>query len=196
MENGALVLSTNCDNLLELSAADQGQQVEFLDPIDEKKVLTWAQEKCKLSMLYIHGVYTTPSGIVLHPAVIRMCSTEVMREIQKLYKTKSFLFLGCGQTLDDTIFQAPFLEAVRNKSDLEHFMLVQRGDVDEFMKLQGNMLDKGIKVISQGNKYADLPEYFKRLTCESSTMGRPEGMVRGQLNGSSAAHSEIRDHST
>lgn len=198
MENGALVLTTNFDNLLELYAADQGKQLESLDLTDEKKVLEWAQEKRKLSVLHIHGVYTNPSGIVLHPAgyqnVLR--NTEVMREIQKLYENKSFLFLGCGWTVDDTTFQALFLEAVKHKSDLEHFMLVRRGDVDEFKKLRENMLDKGIKVISYGNDYADLPEYFKRLTCEISTRGR-SGMAReGQLNGSSAAHGEIRGCST
>nr|KAF6282207.1 family with sequence similarity 118 member B [Myotis myotis] len=179
MENGALVLTTNFDNLLELYAADQGKQLESLDLTDEKKVLEWAQEKRKLSVLHIHGVYTNPSGIVLHPAgyqnVLR--NTEVM-------------------TVDDTTFQALFLEAVKHKSDLEHFMLVRKGDIDEFMKLRENMLDKGIKVISYGNEYADLPEYFKRLTCEISTRGRSGVMREGHLNGSSAAHSEIRDLST
>lgn len=92
-------------------------------------------------------------------------------EIQKLYENKSFLFLGCGWTVDDTTFQALFLEAVKHKSDLEHFMLVRRGDIDEFKKFRENMLDKGIKVISYGNEYADLPEYFKRLTWEISTRG-------------------------
>lgn len=90
------------------------------------------------------------------------------REIQKLYEAKSFLFLGCGWTVDDTTFQALFLEAVKHKSDLEHFMLVRRGDVDEFKKLRENMLDKGIKVISYGEEYSDLPEYFERLTNEIS----------------------------
>lgn len=94
------------------------------------------------------------------------------REIQKLYENKSFLFLGCGWTVDDTTFQALFLEAVKHKSDLEHFMLVRRGDVDEFKKLRENMLDKGIKVISYGDDYADLPEYFERLTSEIAMRGR------------------------
>lgn len=44
------------------------------------QVLEWAQEKRKLSVLHIHGVYTNPCGIVLHPAgyqnVLR--NTEVM----------------------------------------------------------------------------------------------------------------------
>ncbi|XP_064896410.1 protein FAM118B isoform X2 [Columba livia] len=194
MENGALVLTTNFDNLLELYAAHQGKHLESLDLTDEKKVLEWAQEKRKLSVLHIHGVYTNPGGIVLHPAgyqnVLR--NTEVMRAIQKLYENKSFLFLGCGWTVDDTTFQALFLEAVKHKSDLEHFMLVRRGDVDEFKKLRENMLDKGIKVISYGDEYADLPEYFERLAGEIATRG-PTGQPKEgqQLNGSAAA--QIKD---
>uniref|UniRef100_A0A6I8NM94 Protein FAM118B n=1 Tax=Ornithorhynchus anatinus TaxID=9258 RepID=A0A6I8NM94_ORNAN len=195
MENGALVLTTNFDNLLELYAADQGKHLESLDLTDEKKVLEWAQEKRKLSVLHIHGVYTNPSGIVLHPAgyqnVLR--NTEVMREIQKLYENKSFLFLGCGWTVDDTTFQALFLEAVKHKSDLEHFMLVRRGDVDEFKKLRENMLDKGIKVISYGNQYADLPEYFQRLAGEIAARGRAGVAREGQLNGSATAHDQGRE---
>ncbi|KAM5132598.1 protein FAM118B isoform 2-T3 [Mantella aurantiaca] len=179
MEHGALVLTTNFDNLLEIYAYHQGKQLESIDLTDEKMVLEWAQEKKKLSVLHIHGVYTNPSGIVLHPAgyqnVLR--NTEVMREIQKLYETKSFLFLGCGRTVDDTTFQALFLEAVKHKSDLEHFMLVRREDVDEFKKLRENMLDKGIKVISYGTEYTDLPEYFERLAHEISNKGRT-GMLK------------------
>lgn len=95
----------------------------------------------------------------------------LQREIQKLYETKSFVFLGCGRTVDDTTFQALFLEAVKHKSDLEHFMLVRREDVGEFKKLRDNMLDKCIKVISYGNEYADLPEYFERLANEICTRG-------------------------
>ncbi|XP_068280704.1 protein FAM118B-like isoform X2 [Nyctibius grandis] len=171
MENGALVLTTNFDNLLELYAAEQGKGLESLDLTAEKKVLEWAQGKRELSVLHIYGIYTNPSGIVLLPDgyhnVLR--KTKVMREIQKLYENKSFLFLGCGRTMADTNFLALFLEAVKHKSALEHFMLVRRGDVPEFKKLHENMLEKGIKVVSYGDEYADLPEYFERLASEIST---------------------------
>lgn len=77
-------------------------------------------------------------------SVTYMLLPPCQREIQKLYENKSFLFLGCGWTVDDTTFQAPFFwKAIKHKSDLEHFMLVRRGDVDEFKKLRReNMLDK------------------------------------------------------
>ena len=105
--------------------------------------------------------------------------------------------MGCGWTVDDTTFQALFLEAEKHKSDLEHFMLVRRGDVDEFKKLRENMLDKGIKVISYGDEYTDLPEYFGRLASEIATRGRAGVPKEGQqLNGSAAAHAEITGCST
>lgn len=40
MESGALVLTTNFDNLLEIYAAHQGTKLESLDLTDEKKVNT------------------------------------------------------------------------------------------------------------------------------------------------------------
>uniref|UniRef100_A0A2D4P9Y8 Protein FAM118B n=1 Tax=Micrurus surinamensis TaxID=129470 RepID=A0A2D4P9Y8_MICSU len=113
-----------------------------------------------------------------------------MREIQKLYEAKSFLFLGCGWTVDDTTFQALFLEAVKHKSDLEHFMLVRHGGVDEFKKLRENMLDKGIKVISYGEEYSDLPEYFERLANEISNCNQAGSRQWGQLNGTDTVRIE------
>ncbi|XP_064029461.1 protein FAM118B isoform X4 [Pogoniulus pusillus] len=168
MEKGALVLTTNFDNLLELYAAHQGKHLESLDLTDEKKVLEWAQEKRQLSVLHIHGVYTNPSGIVLHPA-------------------------GYQNVLRNTEVMALFLEAVKHKSDLEHFMLVRRGDVEEFRKLREDMLDKGIKVISYGDAYADLPEYLQRLAREIALRGQAGVPREGQqLNGSASAQAELQ----
>lgn len=60
MEDGALVLTTNFDNLLEIYAADQGKHLESLDLTDEKKVkrcpascpksshILWSSEKVSL----------------------------------------------------------------------------------------------------------------------------------------------------
>ncbi|XP_068274267.1 protein FAM118B-like isoform X1 [Nyctibius grandis] len=174
MERGALVITTSFDTLLELYAAQQGKRLESLDLSDEEKVLEWAQGKRELSVLHIYGIYTNPSGIVLHLDGYYnvLCNTKVMREIQKLYEKKSFLFLGCGSTVDDTTFQALYLEAVKHKSALEHFMLVSSGDKHEFKKLRKNMLNKGIKVVSYGNEDADLPEYLERLASEISTRGQ------------------------
>ncbi|XP_068274233.1 protein FAM118B-like [Nyctibius grandis] len=197
MENGALVLTTNFDNLLELYAAQQGKPLESLDLTDGKKVLEWAQEKRKRCVLHFYGIYTNPSGIMLHAGCYKnaLRKTKVMREIQKLYENKSFLFLGCGRTMDDTMFQALFLEAVKHKSALEHFMLVRRRDVHEFKKLRGNTQDKGIKVVSYGDEYADLPEYFERLASEISTRGQTGVPKEGQQFSQTPQHKPKRSGS-
>lgn len=51
MESGALVLTTNFDNLLEIYAAHQGTKLESLDLTDEKKVnaaelMLWYRPVC------------------------------------------------------------------------------------------------------------------------------------------------------
>lgn len=45
--------------------------------------------------------------------------------------------------MDDTTFQALFPQAVKQKSDVTHVMLVWIGDRDEFKKLQEGMGNRG-----------------------------------------------------
>lgn len=63
-----------------------------------RQVLEWAQEKRKLSVLHIHGVYTNPSGIVLHPAgyqnVLR--NTEVM--VRPCCRAERAVLSFCSET--------------------------------------------------------------------------------------------------
>lgn len=46
-------------------------------------MLEWAQEKRTLGVLHIHGVYTNPSSIVLHPAGYQ----NVLRNTQVMVST-------------------------------------------------------------------------------------------------------------
>lgn len=83
-----------------------------------------------------------------------------------MYRTKSFLFLGCGETLCDQIFQVLFLYTVKDKVDLEHYMLVLKENEDQFFKLQADMLLHGIKVVSYGDSFESFPEYVEDLTTQ------------------------------
>lgn len=83
-----------------------------------------------------------------------------------MYQTKSFLFLGCGETLRDQIFQALSLYTVKNKVDLEHYMLVLKENEDHFFKLQADMLLHGIKVVSYGDCFKQFLEYVQDLTTQ------------------------------
>ncbi|KAF4795037.1 hypothetical protein TURU_096610 [Turdus rufiventris] len=94
--------------------------------------------------------------------------------LQNLYRTKSFLFLGCGETLRDQIFQALFLYTVKNKVDLEHYMLVLKENEDHFFKLQADMLLHGIKVVSYGDCFQQFPEYVQDLTAQICKQRSPD----------------------
>ncbi|XP_070227556.1 protein FAM118A isoform X5 [Bos mutus] len=186
MERGTMVLTTNYDNLLEIFGQQQSKPMESLDLKDKTKVLQWARGNVRYGVLHIHGLYTDPCGMVLDPSGYKDVTQdpEVMvawhREgsltvgepslpsvlsqevLQSLYRTKSFLFVGCGETLRDQIFQALFLYSVPNKVDLEHYMLVLKEGEDHFFKHQADMLLHGIKVVS----YGDCFDYFPG--CRSS----------------------------
>lgn len=108
----------------------------------------------------------TVGSCCLHRAVF-LCLLAFPQEVlQNLYRTKSFLFVGCGETLRDQIFQALFLYSVPNKVDLEHYMVVLKENEDHFFKHQADMLLHGIKVVSYGDCFDLFPGYVQDLATQ------------------------------
>uniref|UniRef100_G3TBC4 Family with sequence similarity 118 member A n=1 Tax=Loxodonta africana TaxID=9785 RepID=G3TBC4_LOXAF len=175
MERGTMVLSTNYDNL-EIVGQRQNRPIEIPGPQGVLKVLQWARGHIKYGVLHIHGLYTDPCGMVLDPSGYKDVTQdpEVMEALQNLYRTKSFLFVGCGETLRDQIFQALFLYSVPNKVDLEHYMVVLKEDEDHFFKHQADMLVHGIKVVSYGDCFDDFPGYMHDLTTQICRQRSPD----------------------
>lgn len=98
---------------------------------------------------------------------ISVSSLVLSQEVlQNLYRTKSFLFVGCGETLRDQIFQALFLYSVPDKADLEHYMVVLKESEDHFFKQQADMLLRGIKVVSYGDCFDCFPGYVQDLATQ------------------------------
>uniref|UniRef100_A0A8C5WTD8 Family with sequence similarity 118 member A n=1 Tax=Laticauda laticaudata TaxID=8630 RepID=A0A8C5WTD8_LATLA len=176
MERGTMVLTTNYDNLLEIFGQQQHKAMESLDLKDKYKVLQWAKGHLKYGVLHIHGLYTDPCGMVLDPSGYQEVTQdpEVMEALQNLYRRKSFLFVGCGETLRDQIFQALFLYMVKNKVELEHYMLVRKENEDQFFKLQADMLVHGIKVVSYGDCFEHFPGYLQDLTAQICKQRSPD----------------------
>ncbi|XP_036615054.1 protein FAM118A isoform X2 [Trichosurus vulpecula] len=176
MERGTMVLTTNYDNLLEIFGQQQNKPMESLDLKDKTKVLQWARGHMKYGVLHIHGLYTDPCGMVLDPSGYKDVTQdpEVMEVLQNLYRTKSFLFVGCGETLRDQIFQALFLYSVQDKVDLEHFMVVLKENEDHFFKHQADMLLHGIKVVSYGDCFDHFPEYVQDLAAQICKQRSPD----------------------
>ncbi|XP_011917947.1 PREDICTED: protein FAM118A isoform X3 [Cercocebus atys] len=176
MDRGTMVLTTNYDNLLEIFGQQQSKPMESLDLKDKTKVLEWARGHIKYGVLHIHGLYTDPCGMVLDPSGYKDVTqdAEVMEVLQNLYRTKSFLFVGCGETLRDQIFQALFLYSVPNKVDLEHYMLVLKENEDHFFKHQADMLLHGIKVVSYGDCFDHFPGYVQDLATHICKQQSPD----------------------
>ncbi|XP_040843355.1 protein FAM118A isoform X8 [Ochotona curzoniae] len=139
-------------------------------------VLQWARGHIKYGVLHIHGLYTDPCGLVLDPSGYKDVTQdpEVMEVLQNLYRTKSFLFMGCGETLRDQIFQALFLYSVPDKVDLEHYMVVLKENEDHFFKQQADMLLHGIKVVSYGDCFAHFPGYVQELATQICRQSSPD----------------------
>ncbi|KAK7803580.1 hypothetical protein U0070_004216 [Myodes glareolus] len=176
MDRGTMVLTTNYDNLLEIFGQQQSKPMESLDLKDKTKVLQWARGHIKYGVLHIHGLYTDPCGMVLDPSGYKDVTQdpEVMEVLQNLYRTKSFLFVGCGETLRDQIFQALFLYSVPNKVDLEHYMVVLKENEDHFFKHQADMLLHGIKVVSYGGCFDLFPGYVQDLATQICKQRSPD----------------------
>ncbi|CAH2305806.1 Hypothetical predicted protein [Pelobates cultripes] len=166
MDKGATVLTTNYDNLLELYGQKIGKPMESLDLNDKAKVMQWAQSRLQYGVLHIHGLYTRPCGMILDPSGYKDVAQDnvLLDELQSLYCRKSFVFLGCGETLRDQIFQALFLYTMPNKVSMEHYMLVRKENADAFYKLQADMLLNGIKLMSYGESFTNFPLYLTGLS--------------------------------
>ncbi|XP_066866497.1 protein FAM118A isoform X8 [Kogia breviceps] len=139
-------------------------------------VLQWARGHIKYGVLHIHGLYTDPCGMVLDPSGYKDVTQdpEVMEVLQNLYRTKSFLFVGCGETLRDQIFQALFLYSVPSRVGLEHYMVVLKENEDRFFRHQADMLLHGIKVVSFGDRFDCFPGYVRDLASQICKQPSPD----------------------
>ncbi|KAJ1121806.1 hypothetical protein NDU88_000325 [Pleurodeles waltl] len=165
VEKGAMVITTNYDTFLETFGHRLGRHMESLDMQDVSKLLHWAKGHRRYGVLHLHGKYSDPSGILCDTSEYKELqhNPDFMEALHTLYFKKSFLFLGCGESLRDQIFQALFWHNAEKSRDLEHYMLVLKKDDDYFFKLQKDMLLLGIKVISYGDNFSQFPQYLRSV---------------------------------
>ncbi|XP_078510293.1 protein FAM118A-like [Lissotriton helveticus] len=165
IEKGAMVITTNYDTFLETCGYRLGRHMESLDMQDIPKVLHWSKGHRRYGILHLHGKYSDPSGILWDTNEYKelLHNPDLVDALHTLYYKKSFVFLGCGESLRDQIFQALFWHSVEKSHESEHYMLVLKKDDDYFFKLQKDMLLLGIKVISYGDSCMQFPQYLKSV---------------------------------
>ncbi|XP_012590552.1 PREDICTED: protein FAM118A [Condylura cristata] len=124
------------------------------------------------------GKEDRPRGAAQVPGRVRPAAPAApvspQEVLQNLYRTKSFLFVGCGETLRDQIFQALFLYSVPDRVELEHYMLVLKESEDHFFKHQADMLLHGIKVVSYGRRFDSFPGYVQDLASQICKQRSPD----------------------
>ncbi|XP_078510309.1 protein FAM118A-like [Lissotriton helveticus] len=185
VEQGAMVLTTNYDTFLETSGKSKSKPMKSIDMSNPAQFVLWANGMEPYGVLHIHGVYDYPNGIAWNPKAHKELfhNTQITTALQNLYNTKTFVFLGCGTVLREHVFQALFWYPIKKKREIEHYMLVLKKDTDTFFKLQREMLQLGIKLISYGDHCAQFPSFFRELTDllrkeKPTEMGDPEESVR------------------
>jgi len=154
-ENGAILLTTNYDGLIEEHCG--------LDPIDSSDT----DELARFMRREVDGVFH-PHGHWKHSATIVMdtvdyykakeVTTEVQDALQTFLRYSTVLFVGCGGTLDDPNF-GPLLDWIGDKQRRiahNHCLLLQDDDK--------NPVDgKPLVPLRCGKEYDDIAPFLEKL---------------------------------
>lgn len=168
---GALILTTNYDDLLEKVTG--WPAVTWLDNSRFERVIARKDE----GVLHLHGHWGTPKSIVLGTRSYELHNgTEHAQAMQKaIVATMQFLFIGCGDAgLGDPHFGPllSWIDRVFVKSEIVHFRLARVGEAQSTSR---------IAVIEYGAEHEELGPFLTRLAEDNggapSKQGKPKEVV-------------------
>ncbi|MCO4251218.1 SIR2 family NAD-dependent protein deacylase [Pseudarthrobacter raffinosi] len=139
----------------------------------KKRFVTWKSTEQMRSVFngdsmdvvgHLHGVWDDPDSVILSATDYKKLTlTENAQFLQhSQYASKSFLFIGCGDTVDDPNFTT-MLRLHRQmfpESKGDHFRLSRNSEV---AALEKKHVDDDIRVVSYGSKYEDLAQFLGQL---------------------------------
>jgi len=123
---------------------------------------------------HLHGIWTKPESVVLTEAEYAHLLTDETSQFlqQAYYLTKSFIFVGYGEGLNDPNFDK--LLTLHGKlfpsSSGDHFRLVSDDDLAAATKRHGN---DDIRVITYGSTHDSLPNFIHQLAPVSKAGKKP-----------------------
>lgn len=168
---GVPLLTTNYDTLVEKVL--NRSSATWLEQESMRKIL----RNEDLAVGHVHGVWDIPSTVTLsegdYTTILSDASTQFLQKAH--YSTKSFVFVGYGDGLDDPNF-GNMLELHHRlfpESQQNHFRLCQEKDVD---RLNEQHRDSDIRIVPYGSAYDDLPGFLNTLR-PSSTVARQQDSV-------------------
>ncbi|MGY1636232.1 SIR2 family protein [Geodermatophilus sp. SYSU D00742] len=157
------ILTTNYDTLIEKVSGLQ--TLSWVDVMSHTGVF----EPGSGTVLHLHGDWASPHSIVFgYDGYERVRGADGPQVLQKvLGLTKSLVFVGCGDGLDDLNVGAlrDWLRSNAGHSDIRHYLLCRNPDLES---LSRRLIDERIFPVSYGESYSDLPNFLNSLLPSSS----------------------------
>lgn len=161
----APILTTNYDSLIE--AVTGWPTVTWSQTADVEYVIRGEAE----GVLHLHGHWQDPQSVVLglrsYEAILRSQHAQTM--LQALRSTRTFLFVGYGEGLQDPNFNSllHWARQIFSASPFRHYRLVLRQDMAA-TQTKTDPTDR-IYNIPYGEEYAELAGFLRRLGGEVSS---------------------------
>jgi hypothetical protein len=151
-ENGAILLTTNYDDILETYCG--------LRHIGRSKIedIVRFRRGDLVGVFHVHGSYQDPQEVVLDTTDYYQIreSSEIQNMLKAFLDDKTILFIGCGSGLEDPNFDGLLKWAAERQKNIpnSHCLLVRDGD---------SLVCKPLLRVKYGPNYHDLAPYLKKF---------------------------------
>jgi hypothetical protein len=155
-EKGAILLTTNYDDLLEKYCG-----LRRIGRSKQDDIIRFRRGELD-GVLHVHGSYHDPQEVVLDTTDYYqvMHSDEVQNLLKAFLDDKTILFVGCGSGLEDPNFDALLKWASERQKNVpnRHCILIRNGDILDFRPLVP---------LRYGLDYQNLASYLNKLLEDS-----------------------------
>jgi hypothetical protein len=157
-ERGAILLTTNYDDLLEKHC-----NLRRIGRSNTDDILKFKSGDLE-GIFHVHGSYHEPNEVVLDRTGYYQItqSDEVQNILKTFFEFYTILFVGCGSGLEDPNFHGLLKWASERQENIanRHCLLIRNGDILNYRPLVR---------LRYGSDYQDLAPYLNKLLDDSST---------------------------
>ena len=161
-QNGATLLTTNYDDLLEKACS-----LRRIGRSHRDEILRFKRRDVD-GVLHVHGSYHDPNEVVLDTTdYYRVThSDEIQNILRTFLEYKTMLFVGCGSGLEDPNFGALLQWAGDRQENIpnRHCLLIRDGD---------NLNHPLLRLLRYGSQYKDLAPFLRQLLDSSPQPTQP-----------------------
>jgi hypothetical protein len=168
-QNGAVLLTTNYDDVLETYCG-----LRHIGRSKTEDIVKFRRGDLD-GVFHVHGIYHDPQEVVLDTTDYYQIrhSDEVQNMLKAFLDDKTILFVGCGSGLEDPNFDGLLKWAAERQKNIPntHCLLVRDGD---------NLNYRPLVRLKYGHDYHELAQYLSRLLDDRSGEARLFGSGHGR----------------